>query len=121
MRTEIAARSVQTVLSYLLFGLIALGFMVAGAAIARLLTELSAILSPTSPAAKNVTRSIFDAIADAPAVLPFQRDKSRRRLSQSLGKGICGKKVNRYRTGSVSRPIPELDHMPVRHLRLAGR
>ena len=38
MRTENAVRSTQTALSYLLFGLIALGFMVAGAAIARLLT-----------------------------------------------------------------------------------
>jgi hypothetical protein len=38
MRTENAARSAQTALSYLLFGLMALGFMVAGAALARLLT-----------------------------------------------------------------------------------
>ena len=38
MRTENAARSAQTALSYLLFGLIALGFMVAGAIIVRLLT-----------------------------------------------------------------------------------
>ena len=38
MRTENAARNAHTALSYLLLGLIALGFMVAGAAIARLLT-----------------------------------------------------------------------------------
>jgi len=38
MRTENAARNAHTALSYLLFGLIALGFMVAGAALARLLT-----------------------------------------------------------------------------------
>ena len=38
LRSENAARRAQAALSYLLFGLIALGFMVAGAAIARLLT-----------------------------------------------------------------------------------
>ena len=77
-------------------------------------------LGPGSPAPKNVPRSIFDAIANALSILLFQRDKSRGRLSQSLGKGICGKEVNRYRTGRVSRRIPELDHMPVRHLQPAG-
>jgi len=38
LRAEKAGFMRQTALSYLLFGLIALGFMVAGAAIARLLT-----------------------------------------------------------------------------------